>query len=424
MEATSLFSLPEFPSGAATNIYYLLIAITVIGFLFGKWLDFLNDRNKLPMLPPEAEGIYDKERYQKWLAYDKANGRLGAFSSGFSILVSLFMLAFGMFGKLDQYLHSYTEQPVFLALAFFAVLGIASSIVSLPFGLYGTFVIEERFGFNKMTFKTFVLDSLKSTLLSILIGGPLGALIVWLFYEMGSLFWLYTWIIVSAFTLFMTMFAASWIMPLFNKFTPLESGELRTAIETYCDKVGFQLTNLYIMDGSKRSAKSNAFFSGLGPKKKIVLYDTLVEQQSTEEIVAVLAHEIGHYKKKHTLQGLVLSIAQTGVILFLLGLFLNQSEFSWALGASEKSFHVGIIAFGIVFSPVSTLIGIAMNMLSRKNEFEADAYARETYAAAPLVSALKKLTSENLGNLRPHPTYAFVHYSHPPVLKRIKALVG
>ncbi|NCG29361.1 MAG: M48 family metalloprotease, partial [Bacteroidetes bacterium] len=231
------------------------------------------------------------------------------------------------------------------------------------------------------------------------------------------------WIVVSGFSLFMTMFAASWIMPLFNKFTPLEDGELRTMIEDYCDKVGFKLNNLFVMDGSKRSSKSNAFFSGLGPKKKIALYDTLMETQSNEEIVAILAHEIGHYKKKHTLQSLVLSILQTGVMLYLLGLFLRMPEFSLALGAGEMSFHVGIIAFGIIFSPISTVIGIGMNMLSRKNEFEADAFARETYSGEPLASALKTLTAENLGNLKPHPWYVFVHYSHPPVLKRLERLI-
>jgi len=265
---------------------------------------------------------------------------------------------------------------------------------------------------------------LKGTALAIVIGGPLGGLIVWLFYELGDAFWLVAWVIMTIFSVFMTMFAATLIMPLFNKFTPLEEGDLRTAIEAYCEKAGFKLNRFFVMDGSKRSAKSNAFFSGLGPKKTIALYDTLIEQQSTEEIVAVLAHEIGHYKKQHTLLSLVLSTLQTGVMLFLLGIFLRRPEFSFALGANEVSFHVGIIAFGIIFSPISTLIGIGMNVLSRKNEFEADAFARDTYAGEPLASALKKLTAENLGNLKPHPAYVFVHYSHPPVLARLKQLLN
>ncbi|MBT3647002.1 MAG: M48 family metallopeptidase [Flavobacteriales bacterium] len=405
------------------TIYLTLIIITVVSFLFGKWLDYLNDKAKSPELPKEAEGIYDEERYKTWLAYDKANKRVGVLSSSIGIIISLSLLVFGIFGWLDVQIRPYISNPILLALAYFAVLGIGSSIISFPFSVYRTFVIEERFGFNKTTVKTFILDMIKGTALAIVIGGPLSALIIWLFYELGEWFWLIAWIVVSGFSLFMTMFAASWIMPLFNKFTPLEDGELRTMIEDYCDKVGFKLNNLFVMDGSKRSSKSNAFFSGLGPKKKIALYDTLMETQSNEEIVAILAHEIGHYKKKHTLQSLVLSILQTGVMLYLLGLFLRMPEFSLALGAGEMSFHVGIIAFGIIFSPISTVIGIGMNMLSRKNEFEADAFARETYSGEPLASALKTLTAENLGNLKPHPWYVFVHYSHPPVLKRLERLI-
>jgi len=405
-------------------VYIVIIAITVIDFVFEKFLDFLNDRAKSPEMPPEAEGIYDAERYAKWLAYDKANSRVGAISSSISILLSLAMLIFGGFGWLDIQMRQITEQPVLLALLYFAVIGIASSIISLPFSLYSTFVIEEKFGFNKTTLKTFIMDMLKGTALAIVIGGPLGGLIVWLFYELGDAFWLVAWVIMTIFSVFMTMFAATLIMPLFNKFTPLEEGDLRTAIEAYCEKAGFKLNRFFVMDGSKRSAKSNAFFSGLGPKKTIALYDTLIEQQSTEEIVAVLAHEIGHYKKQHTLLSLVLSTLQTGVMLFLLGIFLRRPEFSFALGANEMSFHVGIIAFGIIFSPISTLIGIGMNVLSRKNEFEADAFARDTYAGEPLASALKKLTAENLGNLKPHPAYVFVHYSHPPVLARLKQLLN
>lgn len=406
-----------------STIYFTLIGLTVISFLFGKWLEYLNDKVKSPVLPAEAEGIYDAERYATWLAYDKANKRVGNISSSISIVMSLALLIFGVFGWLDIQLRPYISNPTILALVYFAILGLGSSIISLPFSIYSTFVIEERFGFNKTSFKTFILDMIKGTALAILIGGPLGALIIWLFYSLGDWFWIVAWIIISGFSLFMTMFAASWIMPLFNKFTPLEEGDLRTAIEDYCNKVDFRLNNLFVMDGSKRSSKSNAFFSGLGPKKKIALYDTLMETQTTEEIVAILAHEIGHYKKKHTLQSLVLSIAQTGVMLYLLGLFLKMPEFSLALGAEELSFHVGIIAFGIIFSPISTVIGIAMNVLSRKNEFEADAYAKETYRGEPLATALKKLTAENLGNLKPHPWFVFVHYSHPPVLKRLEKLI-
>lgn len=405
-----------------TLIFYTILLLTTLDFVLDKYLDYLNDKLKSPVMPEVAKGIYDAERYAKWLAYDKANGRISALSSGVSTLLILMLLFFGVFGQLDSWLRGFIVNPILLALAFFAVLGVASAVLSLPFSIYSTFVIEEKFGFNKTTPKTFVLDLLKGALLSAAIGAPMMALIVWLFYSLGNWFWIAAWIVMSVFAVFMTMFAASWIMPLFNKFTPLPAGELRTAIEAYCNEVGFKLDNLFVMDGSKRSAKSNAFFSGLGSKKKIVLYDTLIEQHSTEEIVAVLAHEIGHYKLKHTRQSLILSIAQSGVMLFLLGLFLNVPAFSLALGANETSFHVGIISFGIIFSPLSTLIGIGMNILSRKNEFEADHYAKITFSGNHLASALKKLSAENLSNLNPHPAYVFVHYSHPPVAQRLEHL--
>lgn len=403
-------------------VYFILIAITVVSFLFDQWLDYLNDKRKSPKLPESAKGIYDEERYAKWLAYDKSNGRVGALSSAVSIVISLAMLVFGLFGKLDIFLRGYVDHQIGLALIYFGVLGLGSSIISLPFSIYSTFVIEEKFGFNKTTVKTFILDMIKGAALSLLIGVPLAAIIIWFYYELGDWFWLTAWLLVSGFSVFMAMFGADLIMPIFNKFTPLEDGELRSSIEAYCSEVDFPLTNLFVMDGSKRSGKSNAFFTGLGPKKKIVLYDTLIEQMTTQEIVAVLAHEIGHYKHKHTRQSLILSVLQTGVTLFLLGLFLREEMFSQALGAEVGSFHVGIIAFGIIFSPLSTLIGIGMNVLSRKNEFEADAYANDTYSGAALASGLKKLTAENLSNLNPHPYLVFVSYSHPPVLKRLEKL--
>ncbi len=285
------------------------------------------------------------------MAYDKANGRVGALSSAVSIVISLAMLVFGLFGKLDIFLRGYVDHQIGLALIYFGVLGLGSSIISLPFSIYSTFVIEEKFGFNKTTVKTFILDMIKGAALSLLIGVPLAAIIIWFYYELGDWFWLTAWLLVSGFSVFMAMFGADLIMPIFNKFTPLEDGELRSSIEAYCSEVDFPLTNLFVMDGSKRSGKSNAFFTGLGPKKKIVLYDTLIEQMTTQEIVAVLAHEIGHYKHKHTRQSLILSVLQTGVTLFLLGLFLREEMFSQALGAEVGSFHVGIIAFGIIFLP-------------------------------------------------------------------------
>lgn len=403
-------------------IWLAILAIIVFDFLVERLLDFLNDKAKSSSLPPEAEGIYNEERYALWLRYDKANGRLGMLSSSMSFLLMLLVVIFGGLGALDIFLRTWIEHPVLLALGFFGVLAIIGWIVGLPFDLYSTFVIEERFGFNRTTVKTYMVDAIKGALLTLIIGGPLVAFVVLCFSYLGENFWWITWLVMSAFSLVMTMFAASWIMPLFNKFSPLPEGELRTAIENYCDKVGFKINRLFVIDGSKRSAKSNAFFSGLGPKKTIALYDTLIEQQSVNEIVAVLAHEVGHYKKQHILQGLLISFVQTGLMLYLIGLFLKWPAFAQALGAEDGSFHVGIIAFGLVFTPISTIIGIGMNILSRKNEFEADAFAKQTSNAEDLISALKKLSAENLSNLKPHPLYVFVHYSHPPVLTRISRL--
>jgi len=332
------------------------------------------------------------------------------------------MFYFKGFAYIDELAKHITTNYLFLPLVFFSILLLASDIINIPFSLYSTFVIEELFGFNRTTFKTYLLDKLKGALVTVLLGGVLMLLFIWFYQSMGELFWLWTW---GAFTLvmiLMTMFYASVIVPLFNKLTPLADGELKEEITNYCKKVDFKLDNLFVMDGSKRSSKANAFFSGLGAKKRIVLYDTLTNEYSKEEITAVLAHEIGHYKKKHTLISIVISIFQVGLMLFILSLVINQPEFSMALGVQEKSFHISLLAFSLLYSPLSLLIGILMNVISRKNEYEADAYAKITYQAEPLVNALKKLSVDSLSNLTPHPFYVFINYSHPTLLQRIKAL--
>ena len=332
------------------------------------------------------------------------------------------MLFFNGFAFVDAYARTITDHVLFLPLVFFAILIIASDILTTPFSIYSTFVIEEKFGFNRTTIKTYVLDKLKGALVGVIIGGGLMMLFIWFYNYTGELFWLWTWGAIAIFMILITMFYASVIVPLFNKLTPLEEGELKTEIITYCKKVGFNLDNLFVMDGSKRSSKANAFFSGLGSKKRIVLYDTLANEYSKEEITAVLAHEIGHYKKKHTLTTMVVSVAQIGVMLFILSLVINKPEFSIALGVKEKSFHLGLLVFSMLYSPLSMLIGVVMNVISRKNEYEADNYAKTTYSADPLVSSLKKLSVDSLSNLTPHPYYVFMNYSHPTLLQRIKAL--
>jgi STE24 endopeptidase len=317
---------------------------------------------------------------------------------------------------------SVSSNPILSALVFFGMLMLASDLINTPFSVYDTFVIEEKFGFNKTTPKTFVLDKLKGYLLGAIIGGGLLALIIYIYQLTTSSFWIYAWLVVSGFSIFMVLFYSNLIVPLFNKQTPLPDGELKSAIENFSDKVGFKLDNIYVIDGSKRSTKANAYFTGFGSKKRVVLYDTLINDLTTNELVAVLAHEIGHYKKHHVLWSLLLGILQTGIVLFIFSLFVGSSELSAALGVNTPSFHIGLIGFGILYSPISMVTGLAMNIFSRKNEYQADAFAAKYFDASELRSALKKLSVKNLSNLRPHPAYVFFHYSHPTLLQRLNAL--
>lgn len=404
------------------TIFYIIIGIFLSETILTKFLGYLNTTKWSDELPKELSGIYDSEKYAKSQKYERTKYSFGLISSSITFVIMFFILLSGGFWTLDTFLRQYTENAILLALGFFGVISIISTIVSLPFSYYGTFVIEEKFGFNKMTKKLFFTDTLKGLLLSALIGGPLLALIVWIYSLVGTSFWIYAWIIATAFSLFMMMFYSSLIVPLFNKQTPLEEGELKDAINAFAKKVGFKLDNIYVIDGSKRSSKANAYFSGFGPKKRIVLFDTLIKDLSTDELVAVLAHEIGHYKKKHTLQMLAMSIVQTGILFYVFSLALGVAEVSYALGGEIQSFHLGAVAFGILFTPISIIFGMLSSIFSRKNEYEADAYAREYFSGEHLSGALVKLSRNNLSNLRPHPAYEFFYYSHPTVLKRLKAL--
>jgi STE24 endopeptidase len=308
------------------------------------------------------------------------------------------------------------------SLIFFGIIGLGMDIISTPFDIYDTFVIEKKYGFNRTSIKTYILDKFKSWMIGAIIGGGLLSLIIYIYNLTPEYFWLLAWAVITVFTVFMNMFYSTLIVPLFNKQKPLEDGELKDAIMNFASSTNFKIDNIYVIDGSKRSSKANAYFSGLGPKKRVVLYDTLIEEMETEEIVAVLAHEIGHFKKKHIITNLLMSLFLTGVSLFLLGLFLQYDLFALALGVEQASFHAGLIAFGIIFSPLSTVTGLLGNLISRKHEYEADDFAKYNYNASSLISGLKKLTSHNLGNLTPHPAYVFVHYSHPPLLARLKNL--
>lgn len=403
-------------------LFLIIIVILVVDFLFEKYLDYLNTTTMSEKLPEAVKGIYDEEKYRRQQAYQRENNRFRLISGTFAFLITLAMFLFYGFALVDGWAWSITANAILAALLFFAILMLASDLLQTPFSIYDIFVIEEKYGFNKTTPKTFVLDKIKGWLLGALIGGGLLALIIFIYQKTRHMFWMYAWIVVTVFSIFMTMFYSNLIVPLFNKQTPLEEGELRNAIQQFAEKVGFKLDNIFVINGSKRSTKANAYFTGFGPKKRIVLYDTLITDLTNEELVAVLAHEIGHYKMKHVMQGLIISIIQTGIVLFIFSLLIDNPALSRALGVEQPNFHIGLVAFGILYSPVSFFLGIFMNMLSRRNEFQADAFAARNYRPEALASALKKLSVKNLSNLTPHKTYVFFNYSHPPLLQRLEHL--
>lgn len=401
-------------------IFVIIVFILVADFGLERFLSYLNIQNSKKTLPPELSDIYDTEKYQKQQEYFRTNSKFGMISGTFSFLVTLSMYAFGGFGWLDGMLNSYIENDILMSLAFFGVIFLASDLIGIPFEWYDTFVIEQKFGFNKVTPRIFILDKLKSWLISALLGAGLLSLIMWIYSLTPDYFWLFGWSAVTVFGLFMGLFYSELIVPLFNKQTPLEEGALRTAIEKFAAKAGFKLKNIFVIDGSKRSTKANAYFTGFGPKKRIVLYDTLMDKLTTDEIVSVLAHEIGHNKHKHTIKNMVLSFTTTLVLFYLLGIFLHSDSLAQALGGSKANFHLNVLAFGILYSPISLVLDLITNVLSRKYEYQADTFTANHGLGSELLSGLKKLSSTSLSNLMPHPAYVFFHYSHPTLYQRIK----
>jgi STE24 endopeptidase len=404
------------------HILNIIVAIAVVSYTLDQLLDYINLKSLRSEIPDDIAEFYDRGRYLKSLDYHKELTQFSFVSAGFSFFLSLAMLLTGAFGWLDDILRAEISSPIVLAIVFFGILMLASDVLTLPFQLYSTFVIEEKYGFNKTTVRTFFTDKLKGYLLAAVIGSPLLGLLIYLIGALGPAFWIWFAFIAAAFIIFMNMFYTTLVLPIFNKLTPLPEGELKTAIQGFARRVDFPLDNILVIDGSKRSSKANAFFSGIGRKKKIVLYDTLIQKHTTQELVAVLAHEVGHYKKKHIIAGLFLSVVQVFLTLFILSLMVYNKNLSIALGGSHLSVHLNLIAFSILFAPISGITGLFMSMYSRRNEFEADAYARETFSGAALAEALKKLSVDSLSNLYPHPLYVFFHYSHPPLLKRLEAI--
>ena len=401
-------------------LFYIIIGIIIINFIKDKILDALNAKHFNDAIPAELADVFDEDAYKKSQAYKTVNYKFGIWSSLFSLVLTLGFLFLNGFEYVDTIARSYSENPIIVSLIFFGIIMLASDIISTPFSYYKTFVIEERFGFNKTTKKLFIIDKIKGLFMMTIIGGGLLALIVWFYQVTGKHFWLYAWALITGFTVFTNMFYARLIVPLFNKQTPLEDGELRNKISDYANSVGFSLKKIFVIDGSKRSTKANAYFSGFGSEKRVTLFDTLINDLDEEEIVSVLAHEVGHYKCKHIIFNLFASILLTGLTLFILSIFISNPLLSNAIGVEIPSFHAGLIAFGLLYSPISEITGLIMNYFSRKFEYQADDYAKNTYKAEPLISSLKKLSKNSLSNLTPHKAYVFMHYSHPTLLQRIQ----
>ena len=407
---------------SSETIFFIIVVFLCLDFVLERVLESLNSKHMSPVLPDSLKGIYDEKEYSRFQSYKRENGRLDSWSSGVGFVVMIVFLVAGGFGWYNSWVVSLTDSVVWQTILFVVGLSVVSSVLDIPFDYYATFRIEEKYGFNKTTRRVYWLDTVKELFLSLVLGGVLLALVVWFYTWAGTYFWLYAWGAVTLFSVFMAMFYSQLIVPLFNKQTPLQEGSLRDKIQAFAGKVGFKLDNIYVIDGSKRSTKANAYFTGLGPKKRVVLYDTLIDELTEEEIVAVLAHEVGHYKKRHTLRSMVVSVIQMGVLFWLFSLCVNNVALSEALGGDRAYFQMGLIAFAILYSPVNLILGVGMNVWSRNNEYEADAFAARYYEGDYLVSGLKKISVKSLSNLTPHPLYEYIYYSHPSLLKRIDAI--
>ena len=406
----------------ATHLYHIIIVILIVSFIVDKVLEYLNAKSLTDIPPQELNDIYEPSEYKKSQEYGRTNYRFGRTTSTISFSITLIFLHIGGFEYVDLFAREYADGAILTALFFFGVIMFGGGIISVPFSYYSTFVIEERFGFNRSTRKIFCTDLLKGWILSALFGSLILSAVLLLYEYLGQNFWIYAWGLVTAFTIIINMLYSSVIVPLFNKQTPLEDGALKDQISDYAAKVGFDIQDIFVIDGSKRSSKANAYFSGFGRKKRITLYDTLINDLEVNEIVAVLAHEVGHFKRKHIIFNLILSALITGLTLYVFSLFVSNPMLSFALGVSTSSFHVGLIGFGLLYSPMNEVFGLLSNLISRRFEYQADKYVKGTFEPDALVRGLKKLSKNNLSNLTPHPAYVFVHHSHPTLLERIRNL--
>jgi len=403
-------------------LFMFIILLVLIGYFTEQWLGYLNHKSGQAKLPDILNNIFSPERYKTYLKYEFESYKFTTLVSLIKFLLSIFMLLCG-FILLDNFVSGITENQVFRGLIFFGILGLVTDLLFTPFDIYDTFVIEEKFGFNKTTPGIYLSDKLKTYLIAAIVGGGMLSLIIWFYQVSGNNFWWIAWAVISGFSVFMAMFYSSLIVPLFNKQTPLQSGLLRERLNQLATDTGFMLKDIYVIDGSKRSTKANAYFAGLGKKRRIVLYDRLIEEQTVDEIAAVMAHEIGHYKLNHIQKSILIGIFQTGIMLWLFSLLVHNSLIYESLGAVHQNFHLGLVIFMILYSPFSMMISIGMNSLSRKFEFQADKFSSGYVDSMYLISALKKLASNNLTNLTPHKLFVKVYHSHPPLLARIQNLI-
>ena len=401
------------------SIFFLLVAIIILNFIKDYLLDYLNSKNFNNKIPSIISDVYDKEKYLKSQEYKKIQYLFSKYTKLYGLIIILSFFYFDGFLIVDNYSREIFESPILISLTFFGIIFLGNELLGLPFSIYFTFFIEEKFGFNKTTVKTYVFDKLKSWVLTILFGGGILSFIIFQEQIIGNNFWIVAWIFLTVLSIVLNGFYAQLIVPLFNKQSKLEDGELRNEIEKYSNKVGFDLSNIFIIDGSKRSTKANAYFSGFGKQKRVTLFDTLINKLNKNQIVAVIAHEIGHYKKNHIIFNLFFSTIQTGIMLYILSLFIYLPVFSEALGINIHSFHIGLITFSIMYTPFSEISSLVFNLFSRKFEYEADEFAKKTYDGKYLIEALKILSKDSLSNLTPHSKYVWWHYSHPTLLQRV-----
>ena len=407
---------------SSESVFILLIVVIILNFLKDVFLDYLNSKNFDNKIPKIISDVYNSEKYLKSQEYKKSQYEFSKYSKIYSLIVVLCFFYFDGFLILDIFCRELFDNSILISLTFFGIIFFGNEVLSLPFSIFFTFVIEEKFGFNKTTIKTYISDRLKSWILTILFGGGVLSFIIFQEQLIGENFWIVAWMFVTGITILLNGFYAQIIVPLFNTQSKLEDGELRTEIEKYSKKVGFNLSNIFVIDGSKRSSKANAYFSGFGKQKRVTLFDTLIDKLNKKQIVAVIAHEIGHYKKNHIIFNLFFSIIQTGIMLYILSLFIYMPVFSEALGIDNHSFHIGLITFSILFTPISEISSLIFNLFSRKFEYEADEFAKKTYDGKYLIEALKVLSKDSLSNLTPHPKYVWWHYSHPTLLQRVVRL--